>query len=212
MRQKITHKEKTHYIKYEGSSPISTIENTMNYMKLEEVNMLQHNLNFPFYYTREYKWFKVNSDSSIIEQIYDELNTFSDKYKDCQNIIVKLNSDYREPVIDMEIFPIIEKDSDLGDKVRLLCENIFDYVDLCVFKSGTLDQLILHDPFRNLYSERDMKFLEILPFLNCGITRFVDGKVLPIEYWELYYEKGDKYSDKEDFDDIEENDNDWYED
>lgn len=43
----------------------------------------QYNLNFPFYYTREYKWFKVNSDKSIIEQIYDELNTFSDKYTDC---------------------------------------------------------------------------------------------------------------------------------
>ncbi len=204
MRNTITRNDHTQFINYVGSSPISTIENIMDYMKLEEVNMFQHNVNFPFYYTRVYRWLKIDSDKSIIEQIYDDLNTLYDQYKDCQNIIVKLNCDYEEPVIDLEIFPIIEKNSELGDKVRILCENMFDYSDLCVFNSGTLDQLILNNPFQYLYSKSDMKFLKILPFLNCGITRFVDGKILPIEYWDLYYKKGDY--------DVDVNENDWNED
>jgi hypothetical protein len=209
MRQKITQKEKTQYIRYEGSSPISTIENTINYMKLEEINLSQMNVEFPFYYTKLYRWFKVGSNKSILEQIYDELNSLYDNYKECKYIIVKLNCQYNEPVIDMEIFPTIDKNSELGYKVRMLCENMFDYSDLCVFNSGTLDKLILHDPFKLLYSESDTKFLEILPFLNCGITRFVEGKVLPIEYWEIYYEKGDKSTDNKGYEDYEETDNDW---
>lgn len=209
MRQKITQNEKTHYLRYDGSSPLSSIENTINYMKLEEMNLSQMNVEFPFYYTKLYKWFKVDSNKSILEQIYDELNALYDNFKESKFFIVKLNCMYDEPVIDMEIFPIIEKNSELGDKVRMFCENMFDYSDLCVFNSGTLDKLILHDPFKLLYSESDMRFLEVLPFLNCGITRFEDKKVLPIENWENQYTKGDKLSDNEYFDDIEENDNDW---
>lgn len=47
----------------------------------------------------------------------------------------------------MEIFHIIEKDSGLGDKVRVFCENMFDYGDLCVFNSGTLDESNDHSTF-----------------------------------------------------------------
>ena len=197
MRNIIKLNNKIAFFKYDGISPISTLNNTMCYMKLEEINLNHKKISFPFYYTKDYKWFKVNSNKTILEQIYDELNSLYDKFKDCQNIIVKLNCDYKEPIIDMEIFPIIDEDSELGYKVRLLCEDMFDYSELCEFKSGTLDELILNDPFRHLFSETDMEFLKVLPFLNCGITRFVDNKVLPIEYWELYYSEHYKSSDED---------------
>lgn len=198
MRNIIEINNKKAYFKYDGSSPVSTLENIMCYMKLEEINLSQMDLGFPFYYTKEYRWLKIKQGKTILKQIYEELNTLHEKFNNCKFLIIKLNCEFVEPIIDMEIFPIIDKESCLGDKVRLKCENMFDYSDLCVFNSGNREGIYLHDAFKPLYSENDLKFLEILPFLNCGITRFEGDKILPIHYWDAYYD--DEYKTDDEFD------------
>jgi hypothetical protein len=171
------------YIEYNDEKNImENKQNLMIYTTLEKGNIKESGIKFPFYYTKDYNFITINKNQSVLEQIYDYLNFLYFKYSICEYIIVKLYFDVIYEVVELNIYPVITKNSILGDKIRMKCENLFDYLNICMLDvpSDTNFKRELR-----YYSVRDKRFIELIPYLNCGIFKYDEnGKVNRFLGWD----------------------------
>ncbi len=171
------------YIEYnEEKNIMENKQNLMIYSELEKVNLKNSGLKFPFYYTKDYRFLIIKKSESVLEQIYDFLNFLYYKYSSCEYIIVKLYFDVVYEVIELNIYPVISKNSTLGDKIRMKCENLFDYLNICLVDVPR-DEIFKRE--LRYYSNRDKRFIELIPYLNCGIFKYDEnGKVNRFLGWD----------------------------
>lgn len=183
MKQLIKEKNGVKYVEYNSEKNIMEDKNNLLiYTALEKINFENSGIKFPFYFTKEYKFLPVDKNEPILNQIYSFLNSLNKVYSSSKYIIVKLYFDVLYEVLEFNIYPIISKNSPLGEKLRIKCSNNYDYLNICLLDVPA-DSIFLRE-FR-FYSMENKKFLEFVPYLNCGIFKYDEnGMVNRFDGWE----------------------------
>lgn len=194
MKHLIKEKNGVFYVEYNMNKSINDDKkNLIIYTSFEQMNLNEMGLDFPFYYTSNVRYLQVNSDNSVLNQVYSFINGLYQEYKTARYLIIKLNFEIIYQVMEFNIFPVIDKNSDLGDTLRINCKNSSDYLNICL--SDSPKESLFKRKFLNYYPE-DKDFLEFIPYLNCGIFQYgEDEKVNRTPYWEPSFFKGDLLSE-----------------
>lgn len=160
-------------------------KNLLNYTKLEEQNLNNYGVKFPFYYSFSENVIFITDKKPILEQVYDYLNSQSNYYSKSDFIIVKLIRNYDNISLSLFIYPVISKNSPLGNEVRYKCNGLFDYLNICINEKMEMDNP-KYDNFRlKIHSHSDQYFLGFLHYLNCGIFKYdKEGKVNRFKGWD----------------------------
>ena len=186
MRNYINEGNGIKYFQYnKDKSVIEDKDNLIIYTYLEQYNLKLYDITFPFYYSRDERFFFINKDKPILEQIYDYLNSLHKYYSTSKYIIVKLIRDYDNICIKLVIHPIISKNSPLGDELRIKCNSFPDYLNICLNERMEIDNNRFHNFVLKKHSHLDQNLMGFLHYFNCGIFQYnSDGKVNRFELWE----------------------------
>lgn len=183
MKQIVKEKNGVKCVEYNPDKNIMEDKNNLLiYTTLEKINFENSGIKFPFFYSKVCKFLPVDKTEPILNQIYSFLNSLHKEYSTSQHIIVKLYFDVVYEVLEFNIFPIFPKNSPLGENLRIKCSNNYDYLNICLLEFPT-DSIFLRE-FRH-YSVENKKFLEFVPYLNCGIFKYDEnGQVSRFEGWD----------------------------